>query len=173
MTQEELKMPEINPLEIIKKTQKYKAPKLKTFPKTLDWNQKGLVTEVVDQGRCGSRFIFGAIGVFEGAIMKKRGTLIKLSEKHVLDCIPWSDACATGGFFTIVQLFVEGNGKLYREDSYGIKYNAKVEGDKCKYPEDGSVDLSDFEVKSLWVFHLLMLMILNKCFIFWSFELLC
>lgn len=149
-TKKELSKPLFDPTEHFKNTATYKAPELKTFPASLDWNEKGLVTDIQNQGACGSCFIFSAIGVFEGAIKKKRGTLIKLSEKHVLDCISWPDPCNTGGLFTPVQMFVEDSKKLYREDAYGIKYNAKVESEKCMYPEDGYVDLSDFEAKSLW-----------------------
>jgi C1A family cysteine protease len=58
----------------------------------------GYYTSVKDQGACGSCWAFGAIGQFEGAILKKDGIEVDLSEQHMLSCNPWGWGC-NGGFW--------------------------------------------------------------------------
>uniref|UniRef100_A0AC35UB01 Pept_C1 domain-containing protein n=1 Tax=Rhabditophanes sp. KR3021 TaxID=114890 RepID=A0AC35UB01_9BILA len=109
-----------------------------TVPSSVDCRKLGLVTEVKDQGKCGSCFIFSAIGALEGQHKKSTGKLVSLSEQNVLDC-KGADQCE-GGWPSDVYQFINTEKGVDTEVSYPYKAsesqcrfkNAKV-GATCKY----------------------------------------
>jgi len=66
-------------------------------PIYVDWREKGIITPVKDQGRCGSCWTFGAAEVVESYYALATGELSTLSEQQILDCVPNPDQCGGSG----------------------------------------------------------------------------
>uniref|UniRef100_A0A7E4UTP1 Pept_C1 domain-containing protein n=1 Tax=Panagrellus redivivus TaxID=6233 RepID=A0A7E4UTP1_PANRE len=85
-------------------------------PPRLDWREKGVVTAVKAQGKCGSCWAFATAATVESAYAVAHGELRNLSEQELLDCNLANNACNGGDLDKSFQ-FVHENG-LVAEDAY-------------------------------------------------------
>jgi len=90
-----------------------------SVPSSIDWRTKGAVTQVKDQGSCGSCWAFGSIGSVEGIWAIQNGELLSLSEQQLVDCSWIVNEGCNGGYGQWAYQWMISNGGLASERSYG------------------------------------------------------
>lgn len=126
------------------------------LPASFDWRDYDAVTEVKDQGLCGSSWAFSAAGNIEGQWKMQSGQLVSLSEQQLLDCDKIDEGCS-GGLPANAYRAIEQLGGLERETDYPYE----GESDKCltsmnvtKVQISGSVNITSNETgMAQWLVH--------------------
>lgn len=106
-----------------------------TAPGYIDWVSKGAVTDVKDQGKCGSCWTFSATGNMEAQHYLATGDLVSLSEQMLVDCDRDSgNAGCDGGDPTNAFQWVVDRGAQGETTEQAKPYKAK------QYPCDTTTD---------------------------------
>eukprot|EP00762_Andalucia_godoyi_P003312 ANDGO_06587.mRNA.1 Vignain len=103
------------------------------LPFKVDWRDKHAVTEVKDQGQCGSCWAFSATGAVEGAWALSNGTLVSLSESQLVDCDKTSQGC-DGGLMSWAYEYLIQTGYQDTESSYDYRdYDRKCKASPADF----------------------------------------
>uniref|UniRef100_A0ACD5VP19 Uncharacterized protein n=1 Tax=Avena sativa TaxID=4498 RepID=A0ACD5VP19_AVESA len=87
------------------------------MPDSVDWRAQGAVTQIKNQGSCGSCWAFAAVAATEGLVKISTGNLISMSEQQVLDCTGGVSSC-NGGDINAALRYVAASGGLQPEAAY-------------------------------------------------------
>jgi C1A family cysteine protease len=96
----------------------YKGEELKA---TVNWIQKGAVTNVKDQGQCGSCWAFSTCAALEGAVAVAGKPLISFAPQELVDCDKVDSGC-NGGLMDNGFNYIKQNGICNWND---YKYTAR------------------------------------------------
>ena len=70
---------------------------IKDLPESVDWRDKGAITDVKNQGQCGSCWAFATTEVIESYAAIATGSLPVLSSQQVTSCTPNPLSCGGVG----------------------------------------------------------------------------
>jgi len=114
------------------------------LPDSMDWREHNAVTEVKNQGQCGSCWAFSTTGSMEARYFLAKGTLPRLSEQQFVDCAGGSfgNQGCNGGLMDQAFEYAKTTG-IETEEQYG--YTGR--DGKCSANKDGVKVVSYADVK--------------------------
>ena len=91
-----------------------------SLPSSIDWRQKGVVSEIQNQQNCGSCWSFSATATLESASAIKYGKLSKLSEQELVSCagLKYGNLGCNGGMYDSAWNYVKDVGGQCLESAY-------------------------------------------------------
>ncbi|MBN3310934.1 CATL protein, partial [Amia calva] len=102
----------------------------------VDYRAMGYVTNVKDQGYCGSCWAFSTTGAIEGQMFKKTGRLVPLSEQNLMDCSrSFGTYGCNGAWMANAYDYVVQNGGLQAEATYPY---TSMDNQPCQYDSSKS-----------------------------------
>ncbi|XP_075665574.1 senescence-specific cysteine protease SAG12-like [Castanea sativa] len=115
------------------------------LPGTMDWRERGAVTDVKNQGTCGACWAFSATAAIEGAIQIKTGNLISLSEQQLVDCSKNGNVGCGGGNMNNAFRYILQNNGIATEETYPYQ---EADG-TCDQQEASTISAQITEILSI------------------------
>jgi len=106
----------------------------RAIPTSFDWRTLGAVTEVKNQGQCGSCWAFSTTGNLEGQYFIKNKKLLSFSEQQLVDCDTVDQGC-NGGLPSNAYQYIMRAGGIETETQY--PYTAQ--DDTCAFQKSSTV----------------------------------
>ena len=104
------------------------------LPPYFDWRTKGVLTEVLDQGYCGSCWAFSTCRALETYMRIRNYTITRLSEQELIDCSSKNFGCRGGYMHLAYEYCIENKG-LVNYDDYpykGEEQTCSISCSSCK-----------------------------------------
>ena len=133
----------------------YVGTSTSTLPDHVDWRDKGVVSAVKRQGKCGSCYTFSTTGAIEShhAIQFGNWRTPELSEQQILDCgTDFDNHGCNGGLPSHAFEYIHYAGGLSREFSY--PYRAEATGDKSKCAFDVVANATSVGARTIGSFNI-------------------
>uniref|UniRef100_A0A914DVZ9 Cathepsin L-like n=1 Tax=Acrobeloides nanus TaxID=290746 RepID=A0A914DVZ9_9BILA len=138
-----------------KNSSRFLPPMNVQVPDEIDWRTQDYVTEVKNQGQCGSCWAFSTTGALEGQHKRATGQLVSISEQNLVDCSEkYGNHGCQGGWMDYAFQYIKENHGVDTENSY--PYLAMQ--DECKFnpseigaDDTGFVDLPQGDEEQLKV----------------------
>jgi len=152
LSEEEFQQQRLTPAWDLSKRPENEAPEVDSSndadaPASFDWRDKGAVTDVKNQGQCGSCWAFSTTGNVEGQWFVKKGKLISLSEQELVDCDKVDFGC-NGGLPSHAYKEIVRLGGLMTEQAYpysAAKGTCRFQAPQAVVYVNGSVGISQNE----------------------------
>jgi C1A family cysteine protease len=109
------------------------------IPDAVDWVEKKMVSEVKNQGQCGSCWAFSTTGSLESAYAIKNGKIVEFSEQQLVDCDHNGDMGCNGGLMDNAFKWIEQNKGLCTEEDYSYTAATGVCKTTCTNVEGSTV----------------------------------
>ena len=116
---------------------RYYLEKYKYIPDELVWNSS-IVSDVKNQGRCGSCWAFSSTGAIESNMRINNHTISRLSEQELVDCSFENSGCM-GGLMHLAFDYVIENDGLTSDELY--PYNATRR--RCKFNYNTTTEITN------------------------------
>ncbi|XP_002732425.1 cathepsin L-like peptidase [Saccoglossus kowalevskii] len=137
---------------VISKPSTFLLPSNYRAPASIDWRTQGYVTDVKDQGACGSCWAFSSTGSLEGQTFKKTGKLVPLSEQQLVDCSgDYGNMGCGGGWMDQAFSYIKDKGEE-SEDGYpytGTDDTCVYDASKVVATDTGYTDIPEMDENAL------------------------
>lgn len=90
----------------------------KVHAESFDWRDQGAVSDVKDQGSCGSCWAFSTVANIEGLNFRKTQQMTTFSEQQLVDCDTEQDQGCNGGLMENAFEYIKNAGGLETDSEY-------------------------------------------------------
>ncbi|XP_074602266.1 cathepsin O-like [Brevipalpus obovatus] len=98
--------------------QRVKWSRLNDVPRQIDWREKKVIGDVIDQGDCGSCWAHTIADTISSMVAIRTRKWTKLSAQQILECLPEESGCEGGDLCTAVEWLYKNKILIETEHEY-------------------------------------------------------